>query len=222
MERISIDVVSDVACPWCYLGKARLEAAIAEVAGDIVVDVIWRPYQLDPELPPEGVDYMDYLVGKFGSAARVQDAQARITELGREIGLDYNFPAIKRGVNTLDAHRLLHWALIEGPDVQNRLKTLLLKANFTDGLDISDHAVLLDLAGEAGLDRAVMTRLLASDTDKDVVHDEIASARSMGVNGVPFFILDKKYGVSGAQTPDVLTSALRDIIKMKSGEAAAE
>jgi predicted DsbA family dithiol-disulfide isomerase len=222
MERISVDVVSDIACPWCYLGKARLEAAIAEVAGDVAVDVTWRPYQLNPDMPPEGVDYMDHLAGKFGSVARVREAHAQITALGHEIGITYNFPAMKRDINTMDAHRLLHWALIEGPEYQNHLKTLLMKANFTEGRDVSSHDVLLDLAQEAGLDRAVMERLLKSDTDKDVIRDEIASAQSMGVTGVPFFILDKKYGVSGAQTPDVLASALRDIARMKSEDAAAE
>lgn len=215
MERIVIDVVSDVVCPWCYLGKARLELAISEVQDEVGVDINWRPYRLNPDYPPEGVDQKAALEKKLGGAERVAEGHKMLTELGREVGINFNFDAIKIGPNTLDAHRLIHWAMIEDRDKADRVVNGLFKANFEEGLNVGDHAVLLDIAEKAGLDRAVTTSLLASDADKVLVVEEIESAQKMGVNGVPFFIFDQQYAVSGAQTPDVIAGALRDIAKAK-------
>ncbi|WP_111563519.1 DsbA family oxidoreductase [Rhizobium sp.] len=215
MERIVIDVVSDVVCPWCYLGKARLELAIAEVQDEVGVDVNWRPYRLNPDYPPEGVDQKAALEKKLGGAERVAEGHKMLTELGREVGINFNFEAIKIGPNTLDAHRLIHWAMIEDRDKADRVVDGLFKANFEQGLNVGDHAVLLDIAEKSGLDRAVTASLLASDADKGLVVEEIESAQKMGVNGVPFFIFDQQYAVSGAQTPDVIAGALRDIAKAK-------
>jgi predicted DsbA family dithiol-disulfide isomerase len=215
MERIVIDVVSDVVCPWCYLGKARLELAIAEVQDEVGVDVNWRPYRLNPDYPPEGVDQKAALEKKLGGAERVAEGHKMLTELGREVGINFNFDAIKIGPNTLDAHRLIHWAMIEDRDKADRVVDGLFKANFEQGLNVGDHAVLLDIAEKSGLDRAVTASLLASDADKALVVEEIESAQKMGVNGVPFFIFDQQYAVSGAQTPDVIAGALRDIAKAK-------
>ncbi|NLS06730.1 DsbA family oxidoreductase [Rhizobium sp. P32RR-XVIII] len=215
MERITIDVVSDVVCPWCYLGKARLELAIAEVQDEIGVDINWRPYRLNPDYPLEGVDQKTMLEQKLGGAERVAQAHKTLTDLGREVGINFDFQAIKIGPNTLDAHRLIQWAMIEDRDKADSVVTALFKANFEEGRNVGDHAVLLDIAEKAGLDRAVIASLLASDADRDLVIAEIDAAQKMGVNGVPFFIFDQQYAVSGAQTPDVLAGALRDIAKAK-------
>ncbi|GAC1042130.1 DsbA family oxidoreductase [Rhizobium sp. No.120] len=215
MERITIDIVSDVVCPWCYLGKARLELAIAEVQDEVGVDLNWRPYRLNPDYPPEGVDQKKALEQKLGGAERVAQGHKMLTELGREVGIKFDFDAIKIGPNTLDAHRLIHWSVTESREKQDKVVDALFKANFEEGRNVGDHAVLLDVAEEAGLDRSVIATLLASDADRDLIIGEIDAAQKIGVNGVPFFIFDQQYAVSGAQTPDVLAGALRDIAKMK-------
>ncbi len=218
MERVTIDIISDVVCPWCYLGKARLELAVAEVQGEVGVDINWRPYRLNPDHPREGVDHQAYLAQKLSGETAVAEAHERLTALGAEVGIRFNFDAIKIGPNTLDAHRLLHWAMMEGREVQDRVATGLFKANFEEGRNVGDHAVLIDIGEKAGLDPKLVANLLNSDADKDAVLSEIDAAQQMGVSGVPFFILDGQYAVSGAQPVDVLANALRDIAQMK-GEA---
>jgi predicted DsbA family dithiol-disulfide isomerase len=215
MERVTIEVVSDVVCPWCYLGKGRLELAIAQVQDEVGVIVNWRPYRLDPDATSDGTDYRSHLIAKFGSAERLDQMQDTLRAHGREIGVDFQFENIKVRANTLDAHRLLHWARIEGNELQDRVATALFKAHFEDGLNIADHEVLIKIAEASGLDPAVTDALLVSEADKDTVLEEIESAQKMGVNGVPFLIFDGQYAVSGAQEPDVLASALRDIANMK-------
>ena len=215
MERIVIDVVSDVVCPWCYLGKARLELAIAEVQDEVGVDINWRPYRLNPDYPTEGVDQKKALEEKLGGAERVAQGHKMLTDLGREVGIAFDFEAITIGPNTLDAHRLIHWAMVEDREKQDRVVDALFKANFEEGRNVGDRAVLLDIAEKAGLDRSVSASLLASDADSDLVLAEIQAAQQMGVSGVPFFIFDQQYAVSGAQAPDVLANALRDIAKAK-------
>ncbi|OJT99723.1 MAG: disulfide bond formation protein DsbA [Rhizobium sp. 63-7] len=215
MERITIDIVSDVVCPWCYLGKARLEKALAEVADEVAVDINWRPYQLNPDYPPEGVDQQKALAEKLGGKANMDRAHETLTALGKEVGIDFDFAAIKIGPNTMDAHRLLLWAHTEGREIQDKVVTALFKANFEEGKNVGDHAVLLDIAEKAGLDKEMIARLLASDADREMIVTEIDSAKQMGVNGVPFFIFEHQYAVSGAQTPDVLAGALREIATLK-------
>ncbi len=215
MERVTIELVSDVVCPWCYLGKARLELAIAEVQDEVGIDVNWRPYRLNPDIPPEGVDQKSYLEEKLGGAEAVARGHEMLTRLGLEVGIRFDFEAIKVGPNTLDAHRLIHWASMESREVQDRVVTALFKANFEDGRNVGDHAVLANLAESVGMDRKLVESLLASEADKDTVIGEIEAAQKMGVNGVPFFIMDGQYAISGAQTPDVLAGAFRDIAKLK-------
>ncbi|MGF9691418.1 DsbA family oxidoreductase [Rhizobium sp. 0TCS1.26] len=215
MQRLTIDLVSDVVCPWCYLGKARLELAIAEVQDEVGIDINWRPYRLNPDYPAEGVDQRQALEAKLGGAEAVARGHEMLIGLGREVGIAFDFDAIRIGPNTLDAHRLIHWAVTESREIQDRVVTLLFKANFEEGRNVGDHAVLLDIAEQAGLDRAVIGALLASDADKDTMLAEIDAAQNMGVNGVPFFIIDQQYALSGAQTPDVLANAFRDIARMK-------
>lgn len=221
MERITIDVVSDVVCPWCYLGKARLELAIAEVQDEVGVDINWRPYRLNPDYPVEGVDQKKMLEQKLGGAERVAEAHKMLTEYGREVGIAFNFDAIKIGPNTLDAHRLIYWALVEDRQKQEAVVSALFKANFEEGRNVGDHEVLLDIAEKVGLQRSVIAALLASDADNGVILSEINAAQRMGVNGVPFFIFDQQYAVSGAQTPDVLAGALREIAAAKAEARAA-
>ncbi|NLR96046.1 DsbA family oxidoreductase [Rhizobium sp. P38BS-XIX] len=215
MERITIDIVSDVVCPWCYVGKARLELAIAEVQDEVGVDLNWRPYRLNPDYPPEGVDQKKALEQKLGGAQRVAEGHKMLTDLGHEVGINFDFDAIKIGPNTLDAHRLIHWAVTESREKQDKVVNALFKANFEEGRNVGDHAVLLDIAEKAGLDRSVISTLLASDADRDLIIAEIDAAQKIGVTGVPFFIFDQQYAVSGAQTPDVIAGALRDIANMK-------
>jgi predicted DsbA family dithiol-disulfide isomerase len=215
MEKLTIDLVSDVVCPWCYLGKARLELAIAEVQDEVGIDINWRPYRLNPDYPAEGVDQKAALEAKLGGAEAVKRGHEMLTGLGREVGIAFDFDAIRIGPNTLDAHRLIHWAMIEGRVIQDKLVDLLFKANFEEGRNVGDHAVLLDIAEQAGLQRAVIAPLLQSEADKGTVIAEIEAAQTMGVNGVPFFIIDQQYAVSGAQTPDVLANAFREIAKAK-------
>ncbi|KAA3512221.1 DsbA family oxidoreductase [Agrobacterium rosae] len=221
MQRIVIDVVSDMVCPWCYLGKARLDLALAEIQDEVSVDVNWRPYRLNPDYPPEGVDQKAELEKKLGGKEKVEQAHEMLTQLGKEVGINFDFDAIKIGPNTLDAHRLSLWAHAEGREFQDKVTTALFKANFEEGRNIGDHNVLADIAEQAGMNREVVTRLLASDADKDTIVAEIDAAQQMGVAGVPFFILDQKYAVSGAQSKEVLINALRDIARLKLEEHTA-
>lgn len=215
MLRLTIDIVSDVVCPWCYLGKARLDLAIAEVQDEIGIDINWRPYRLNPDYPPEGVDQKVELEKKLGGKEKVEKAHGILTDLGKEVGINFDFDAIKIGPNTLDAHRLALWAHSENRELQDKVITLLFKANFEEGRNLGDHAVLLDVAEQAGMDRQVVEKLLASDADKDTIVAEIDAAQQMGVSGVPFFIVDHQYAISGAQTPDVLVNAFKEIAKLK-------
>ncbi|MGV1753101.1 DsbA family oxidoreductase [Agrobacterium sp. CG674] len=221
MQRIVIDVVSDMVCPWCYVGKARLDLAIAEILDEVSVDINWRPYRLNPDYPPEGVDQKAELEKKLGGKDKVEQAHEMLTQLGKEVGIAFDFDAIKIGPNTLDAHRLSLWAHAEGREFQDKVVNELFRANFEQGLNIGDHTVLADIGEKAGMNREVVTKLLASDADKDTIVAEIDAAQQMGVSGVPFFILDQKYAVSGAQSKEVLINALRDIARMKLEEHRA-
>jgi predicted DsbA family dithiol-disulfide isomerase len=206
-EPLTVDVVSDVVCPWCYLGKRRLEQAIA--LADIPVAVRWHPFQLDPTIPPGGKSRRAYLEGKFGSMERVAPTHANIAAAGAEIGIPFHFDRIERSPNTLDAHRLSRWAAAAGR--QDEVVEALFRAYFTDGRDIGDPAVLSEIAGEAGLDADAIAARLASEEDRAEVEAEIASAQQIGVTGVPTYIVAGRYGVVGAQAPEALAKAFRDI-----------
>ncbi|GLR53340.1 DsbA family oxidoreductase [Shinella yambaruensis] len=218
MEAITIDVVSDVVCPWCYLGKKRLDKAIEAVRDDLAVAVTFRPYQLNPDMPAEGIDHKKHLAEKLGGDEAVTRAHEMLAGLGQEAGIAFDFPAVKISPNTLDAHRLLRWAMIEGPEVQNRVAVALFKAYFEEGRNVGDRTVLLDIAEACGMDRAVVTALFSAGADVDSVKEEIGMARDMGVTGVPCFIIDNKYAVMGAQSVDVLTNAFREIAALKAQE----
>ena len=209
-EALTIDVVSDVVCPWCYIGKRRLESALAGLP-DIAVKVRWLPFQLDPAIPPDGLDRQAYMEKKFG-AERYRDITANITAAGESVGIAFAFADIKRAPNTLDAHRLIRWA--ESAGVQGAVKERLMQLFFVEGRDIGDRAELVEVARQHGMDGDLVARLLAEGADVDAVRGDIAMAQNLGVNGVPFFILANQLGVSGAQTPDVLRSAILEALAL--------
>jgi predicted DsbA family dithiol-disulfide isomerase len=201
---LTIDIVSDVVCPWCYVGEKRLEEALAEEPGP--VQVRWRPYQLDPTIPEGGLDRADYMAKKFGKSGRLQAVHDNLTRLGTELGVPFAFDKIKRSPNTLDAHRLIRWAASAG--VQAEVADRLFKAYFVEGRDIGDRAVLIEIAGECGLDPKLVEGLLAEGADVDLVRQEIEQAQAMGVSGVPFFIFAGRLGLPGAQESSVLRQAM--------------
>jgi predicted DsbA family dithiol-disulfide isomerase len=203
-EVLTIDVVSDVVCPWCYLGEKRLEAALAEESGPVVVR--WRPYQLDPTIPQGGVDRGEYMAKKFGKSGRLQSIRDNLSRLGAEVGVPFAFDKIERSPNTLDAHRLIRWSASAG--VQERVVDRLFKAYFVEGRDIGDRAVLIEIAAECGLDTKLVEGLLAEGADAELVRQEIGQAQAMGVSGVPFFIFASRIGVPGAREPSVLRQAI--------------
>ncbi|EFM55639.1 DsbA family oxidoreductase [Brucella inopinata] len=207
-KKITIDVVSDVVCPWCFLGRKRLEAALVSLP-DVEAETRWRPFQLDPTLPPHGKDRQTYLREKFGTSSKIDDSHRQLRALGEEYGIVFDFDAIIRAPNTLDAHRVIHWAAQAAPDTQDRMVGMLFSLYFEQGQDIGNHEVLVDAAASVSMDAEVVARLLQSKADKDTIRDEIATANRIGVRGVPCFIIDQKYAVMGAQTPDVLADAIR-------------
>jgi predicted DsbA family dithiol-disulfide isomerase len=213
-QSVSIDVVSDVVCPWCYLGQKRLEYATATLP-DIDVSVRWRPFQLDPSIPRSGMDRLQYMIGKFGSEERIRQAHARIEPLGEAEGIAFNFEAIKVAPNTLDAHRVIRWASSAEPDVQGNLVKRLFSLYFEEGADIGDHTVLAAAAEDVGMDRAVVEAMLATDADRGAVETEVATAARMGITGVPCFLLESRYAVMGAQDTETLADAIRQVAAAK-------
>jgi len=210
---LSIDVFSDVVCPWCFIGKRRLEKAIA-LRPDIPVDVRYRPYFLNPWVPREGISRTDYLTAKFGSPARYAQIAQRVVKAAESEGLTYNIGALTRQPNTLDCHRLILWASRIGKGAH--IKQRLMEIYFTEGGDLSDREVLVQAASDCGLDPDEVRRLLAGDADVATVEQAAKSAQEAGIDGVPFFVFGNVLAVSGAQTPDYLA----DAIKRAAGQAA--
>jgi len=204
----TIDVVSDVVCPWCYLGERRLRQAIAALP-DMTIAVRFRPYSLDPTVPPEGEDREAYIVRKFGSVKALDAAHERLELFGSEAGIAYHFDRITRAPNTLNAHRVVRWATEAGKGAE--MVDRLFAAYFSEGRDVGDHGVLGELAGEVGLDGAAITARLGTDDDKDSVKAEIDEAYQIGVTGVPTYILGGRFGVVGAQSVEALTDAIRQV-----------
>jgi predicted DsbA family dithiol-disulfide isomerase len=213
-ETISVDVVSDIVCPWCFIGQKRLDSAIGKVP-EVDVDVRWRPFQLDPTIPAEGKDRKRYMLDKFGSEERIRQIHERIEPLGAEEGISFAFDKIKVAPNTLDAHRVIRWAGAAGGDVQNRLVRRLFKLNFEDGENLGDHSVLVEAARESGMDAAVVETLLPTEADVEAVRTEIATAQRMGITGVPCFLIEGKYAVMGAQDTETLADAIRQVAAAK-------
>jgi predicted DsbA family dithiol-disulfide isomerase len=211
---LSVDVVSDVVCPWCFVGLRRLERAIAMVP-DIDIAVQWRPFQLDASIPPGGVDRQQYMLAKFGSGERIAQAHERLALIGEREDIDFDFEAIKIAPNTLDAHRLIRWAATSGRGTQHVLTRRLFKLYFEWGADIGDRKVLVDAAADAGMDAAVVATLLDGNADRDAVIGEIETAARMGVTGVPCFVIDGKYALVGAQEAEALAEAFTKVADAK-------
>lgn len=205
---IPIDIVSDVVCPWCFIGKRHLEAALAQF--DIPVSIRWLPYFLNPDTPPEGEPYRPFLERKFGGTEAVEGIWARVREAGRNVGITFAFEKIELRANTLAAHRLIE-RFQQGGDAgaSNRLVERLFHAGFCEGRFIGDPAVLADIAAACGADRDETDTWLRSDAGAEAVIAQEASLRQLGISGVPFFIFNGKLAVSGAQPPEVLLDALR-------------
>ncbi len=205
MKRVVIEVVSDVVCPWCYVGKHRLEAALA-LRPDVETEIHWRPYFLDPRVPREGMARVDYLSRKFGSDERIRPAHERLSRLGREEGIEFHFERITWQPNTLDAHRLIGWAEEAGrvAPVVEKIFSLF----FTEGADLSKRETLLLAAEAGGLDVEGVRRDLAGERDVAAVEKAATSAAERGISGVPFFIFNNRFAVAGAQPPDMLAEAM--------------
>ena len=203
---LHVEVVSDVVCPWCYIGKRRLEAA-QTLTPDIAVEINWRPYFLNPWIPREGIDRQTYLETKFGSAERYNVIAERITAAAAMEGLLYHPEKINRQPNTLDCHRLILWS--RGVTDPGRMKQRLMELYFAEGGDLSDPKVLIQAAVDCGMDADLVRRLLASDADVDRIENEANSAKEAGIDGVPCFVFGASTIVTGAQSPEYLANAIQ-------------
>jgi predicted DsbA family dithiol-disulfide isomerase len=203
---LPIDVVSDVVCPWCFIGKRRLEKALALVP-DIPVEVRWHPYFLNDWVPREGIDRKTYLETKFGSVERYAGMAHRVQQVAEEEGLVYALEKISRQPNTLDCHRLILWARNAG--AATRMKQRLMELYFAEGADLSNREVLVKAAVDCDLDGDLVRGLLAGDADVERVTREAESAKEAGIDGVPCFIFGSVLAVSGAQSPEYLAQAIR-------------
>jgi predicted DsbA family dithiol-disulfide isomerase len=208
---MKVEIWSDVACPWCYVGTQRFGRAVADTG--VEVEVVYRSFELDPTVPtgPDSPPLVEYLERKFGDRGRVQAAHARLTSAGAELDIDFRWAGMRRA-NTFDAHRLLAWALHEhGADKQRALKQRLLHAYFTDGVDVADHAVLAGLAGDVGLDPAAATAILATDAEAEFVRAERAEAYANGITAVPTFVIEGEWMLQGAHETEEWVKALTHI-----------
>lgn len=205
---MQVEIWSDVVCPWCYVGTRRFERAVEETGLD--VEVVYRSFELDPRVPKgaDGPMLVEYLERKFGDVSRVRAAHARLTDAGAELGIDFRWSGMRRA-NTFDAHRLLAWALhTAGVEAQRSLKKALLRAYFTDNLDVADPAVLAELAQEVGLDRADAVALLDSDDEAEFVQTERDHAHRNGISAVPTFIVEGEWMLQGALETEKWVKAL--------------
>jgi predicted DsbA family dithiol-disulfide isomerase len=209
-EAVTIDVVSDVMCPWCYIGKRRLEKALQSLP-EVETAVTWRPFQLDHTIPARGMDRQEYLRRKFGDAEEIEHIYAPVRAAGAREAIPFAFERITRSPNTLDAHRLIRWAHVGG--VQDAVVERLFRLYFIEGADLTDPEVLAGCGEEAGLDRAVVERLLAGDADKAETQAEILQAQQMGITGVPTFLVGNRYAVIGAREPEVIAGAIAKVIE---------
>jgi predicted DsbA family dithiol-disulfide isomerase len=202
---LTVDVTSDVICPWCYIGKRRLEKAVTALADPAGVRVRWHPFQLNPSMPREGMNRKEYRTAKFGSWDRSLALDAQVTEVGRAEGLSFAFDRAERTPNTLDSHRLI--LLAEEENVQDAVVEALFGAYFTEGRDIGHTPTLLDVVAGAGLDRSRAGALLSGDDGIEAIRESEREAQASGTQGVPLFLINKQIALSGAQVPSVFLAA---------------
>jgi predicted DsbA family dithiol-disulfide isomerase len=203
--RLSIEIVHDLVCPWCYLGVRRLLRTLRR-RPDIAFDLVWRPFLLNPDMPRMGMARPDYVVRKFGGEDRARRLYATISETGHNEGLDFRFDRIRRTPSSIDAHRLVRHAA--GYGQADALVEALFAAHFTDGHDIGDHGVLIAVATACGMDTLAVRRFLASDAETQGVHSDNLRAHRLGINGVPCFVVDGAHAIAGAQEPQVIERML--------------
>jgi len=204
---LTVDVISDVICPWCYIGKRRLEKAIAALEGKHEIQVRWLPFQLNPQMPKEGISRREYRTRKFGTWEHALELDARMIAAGEADGIQFTFDRTERTPNTLDAHRLIWLADKQG--VQDSVVEALFLAYFTEGRDISNRQTLIDVVAEAGLNREQAEELLKGDEGVEAIREASELSRRFRVEGVPFFIVNGKVTLGGAQPPEVITKAFR-------------
>ncbi|GAB4285706.1 MAG: DsbA family oxidoreductase [Roseovarius sp.] len=211
---VRLDIISDPICPWCYIGKTLLDRALAQ-RPQHPFSLRWLPFQLNPDMPREGMDRRQYLESRFGGPQGAERAYAPVRQRAAEAGLGIDFAAIRRTPNTLDAHRLIHWAGIEG--CQTPVAMALFRAYFEQGRDIGDREVLADIADSAGMDASVVRKLLQSDADVDEIRGMDARFREMGISGVPTFIIDGRHAVPGCQPPELWLQVIDEIVEQIGG-----
>ncbi len=204
---LTVDVISDVICPWCFIGKRRLEQALAALNGQHEVRVRWHSFQLNPSMPMEGISRKEYRIGKFGSWERSQELDAKLIAVGETEGIRFAFDRIDRTPNTVDAHRLI--GLAEQHECQDAVMEGLFRAYFTEGRDISNRQTLLDVVVESGLERQLAEDMLKGDEGMNAIREAEGLSRRHGVSGVPFFIINEKVALSGAQAPESFLEAFR-------------
>jgi predicted DsbA family dithiol-disulfide isomerase len=217
LKPLKIDIVSDVVCPWCYIGKRRIEEALALVP-DVPVDVHFRPYFLNPWVPREGISREEYLTTKFGSVEAYKGMAGRVVAAAKEEGLVYRPDLVQRQPNTTDCHRLIHWAEAIGKAAE--MKQRLMELYFRDGGDLTETEVLVQAAADIGLDGDDVRRRLATDEDVALVSGQAQEAADKGVSGVPTYVFAQKYAVSGAQAPELLARAIRQVSEEVNAQAA--
>jgi predicted DsbA family dithiol-disulfide isomerase len=217
LKPVRLDIVSDVVCPWCYIGKRRIENALALV-NDVPVEVHWRPFFLNPWVPREGISREDYLTAKFGSVEAYKGIAGRVVAAAGEEGLTYRPELVKRQPNTIDCHRLIHWAEATGKAAE--MKQRLMELYFRDGGDLTDINVLVQAASECGLDAEETRQRLSTDEDVAFISVQAEEAAKKGISGVPTYVFGQKYAVSGAQPPEQLAAAIRQVSAEINAQAA--
>jgi predicted DsbA family dithiol-disulfide isomerase len=213
-----VDIVSDTICPWCYIGKRRFEKAVAD-SGRSDIMVAWRPFQLNPDMPAAGMSRQDYLRAKFGGGDRPRQIYRAITESGREEGIEFQFDRMERTPNTVNSHRLIHWSGPKG--FQDHVVDSLFRAYFEEGRDVGSLEVLSECATRAGMDASEVNAFLESDELRNDIVQADLYARRLGINGVPCFIVNRKYAISGAQPPAAFIEVF-NLVAREEQQAAAQ
>jgi predicted DsbA family dithiol-disulfide isomerase len=220
MNALNIEIFSDLICPWCYIGRRRLEAGLKILGANELPNIIWRPFELNPDMPKAGLDRKAYRSAKFGSWERSQAMDREVAEIGRTLGLEFNYDRVLITPNTRAGHRLLWWARDKG--LQDALADACFRAYFTEGRDIGKNEVLTQIADEAGLSATDFSRFVESDKGLEEVLKEEAEGKQRGLTGVPFFVINGVPAFSGAQHPETFVAAFRRVLDMDAPKCGPE